>query len=217
MRHRHTRRQALARMTGALLLGAPLGCATASLRERPLRTSIQSMRAQGARARLHQRVHTHEGQLPERALGTARARLVGVMSGEGEREPQPRHLVGDFTADTVTLIRRHPRTCFEVTLQTERSYDLPLEQLEPTCEIDGQRLEATILEERAHPTLIWYQRPYYFLWGVDRSFDVITRHGELCCAQPTRQLVELRLTNPLLAITPGQPWRLWMRWALTPG
>lgn len=148
-------------------------------------------------------------------LGTPRARLEGVMLGEGTWESVPAQVDPSFAVDRATLEVTSPETCVQLDLQTEAPYDMPIADLEIECEVDHEPVPARLEFERAGEVHAWYEVRVDFE-KIDRDYHVITRHARLCCPKPARRMVELRLFNEQAASKAGERWRLWFRWALAP-
>ncbi len=206
-----------AMLTLLLLASATPGCA--ALGSGPLR---QGLDERASRERIARRGWTAtyretSAPLSTDQLGTPDARLARVLVGEDRAERAPYQLDPQVIADEATLLTRHGETCFEVTLNTQASYDLPVASMEPTCRIDGNRVAAKVREERASPQQLWYDKRVYLFWTVSDVFDITTRHATLCCPGSTRQDVELTLRNDAISYSAKRAWRLRWRWYVTPG
>lgn len=170
-------------------------------------------------------------------LGSEKATLTGVFTGDLDWSPPPFSLLlammnrnrvefeqresipyqtdSEAILDFATLTKRDPETCIELTLQTERAYDRSIEALSPELRIDGQLIQDVRIErETTNDMQLWYTVRFYFVFTIERLFDVVARNAILCAPRIARESVELKLSNDLYPIDPKERWTLRFAWSL---
>lgn len=156
--------------------------------------------------------------IPRDQVGTKYARLTGYFGTSGAapggraEEETPGQIRHEVIRDEATLAHARPsETCFDVAVSTESAYDEPLEQLAPSCELDGSEHSAIVENERVTVADYTFQgmREVVHAEGVaanqflglsiarpaDKIFRVVTREGRICCAAGGASKVMLALDN----------------------
>lgn len=149
-------------------------------------------------------------------VNTNDAMSTGVFVGEGESEEHPRQVNPSHSVvDMAKLTSLTPQVCFEVLLQSDLSFDAPLEQLEPTCVFDDRDpVVASVVRDTRSTYEYWYYVPVQVLWTTERVMHVAMRSGELCCPGEPHGAVALQLRNRLISYSDDSPWVLEFRWEL---
>ena len=155
-------------------------------------------------------------------LGSEKATLTGVFTGDLDWSPPPFSLLlAMMNRNRVefeqreSLTKRDPETCIELTLQTERAYDRSIDALSPELRIDGQLIQDVHIErETTNDMQLWYTVRFYFVFTIERLFDVVARNAILCAPRIARESVELKLSNDLYPIDPKERWTLRFAWSL---
>jgi len=178
-----------------------------------------------------------DGVLYSEELGTERATLTGVFTGDldwspsglsilmgvmnrnriefEQREAIPYQTDSEAILDFATLTTRQPETCIELTLQTERAYDRTIDGLSPVLRIDGLEVKDFRVErETTNDMQLWYTVRFYWIFTVERVFDVLARNAVLCAPREAKESVELKLSNDLYPVDPKERWTLRFEWAL---
>lgn len=149
-------------------------------------------------------------------LGDAIDGHIGVFSRRGDAEQAPPEVPRTVILDTVLLVTRAPQTCFEVTLNTEASYDRAFGDLSPRCEVDGRPRRPTIERERHNTASYEFERWAGLLEKTQHIFPSVTRVATLCCPEPASSRAELTLSNPTFGDRDDQPWTLRAQFTLEP-
>lgn len=132
-----------------------------------------------------------------------------------QREAIPFQTDSEAILDFATLTSREPETCIELTLQTERAYDRTVTELSPELRIDGHLIEDFRIErETINDMQLWYTVRFYFVFTIERLFDVVVRNAIICAPRLARDSVELKLANDLYPIDPKERWTLRFEWSL---
>lgn len=149
-------------------------------------------------------------------INTDAAMSVGVFVGEGEAEEHPRQVnPAHSVVDMAKLTSWSPRVCFEVLLQSELSFDAPLEQLEPVCVFDdGAPVPASVVSDTQRTYDYWYHVPVQILWTTERVMHVAMRAGEICCPGEPHAAASLLLRHRWISYSDDRPWALEFRWEL---
>lgn len=156
--------------------------------------------------------------LSKSQLGTKYATQTGYFAAcgtvclEEQTEGSIRH---DVIRDEATLTSVAPdETCFDLVLRTSSNHDEPVDQLEPSCTLDGVNARAVVDTEtvtvrdykytgevetvRAEAVTQEAFLDFSMTEPRDMTFRVIERDIRLCCGSEASREVQLRLTNPNL-------------------
>lgn len=220
----------------SMLLALP-GCIMLHARN-PMRQRLQWEAVDTKLGKLDDtKASTHEGLLTQRELNTPRAALSGIFTGNlgarrsftlhmrdvmsyvpmeyEQRELVPYQTDHEAIIDEAVLLSTQPETCVAVTLQSERSYDMAIKDLDLRWDIDGVQATAwRTVSEHTNNMMLWYKVRVYLFWTIDEVFDVMIRHAVLCAPQQARESVSLKLHNTLYPLDVRSPWTLHFIWHL---
>lgn len=191
------------------------------------------------------RVEINEGELATssdvvlNALDYGDVWRESVWVGEGERESRPPQLDAAHFIDRAVPFRPRDQegvVCFDVELNEDALYQMPLSELEPRCKtgIDAP-VVASVIEEHVEYVTLWYRATRLDLsgggvgseGGVDvgvsvsgeieptySSMRASLRVGTLCCEMPqVRETLALTFSNDLYGLG-KQPWLLNFVWSI---
>lgn len=173
-----------------------------------------------------------ERNMPAAWVGSEKSKLALYMGYVDRQEEVPAGVRHDAVRDEAVLMKSADgETCFSVVERTSQDEDEPLDALRPVCEINGKKVEAVVAKEQ----IATQEYPYTasteavsaqgynpmngrsFILSVrgapeQRSFRVVERSGELCCAGAGRH-IELRLKSSRMqfnnaAFTQTFAWKL---------
>lgn len=165
-----------------------------------------------------------------------------VWIGEGGRESRPPQLAAVHFIDRAVPFRPEGKpdvVCFNVELNEDALYQMPLVELEPLCKTStGAPVVASVIEEHVEYVTLWYRatRMDVSLGGGSEegggsavgvsvsgeieptysSMRAALRVGTLCCELPqARETLSLTFSNDVYGLG-KEPWRLRFVWSIAP-
>lgn len=163
-------------------------------------------------------VHAVSTTISRQNIGSKYARLTGYFATRGaapggkHTESTPGSIRHEVIRDEATLVSMNEsESCFDVVMRMGSRHDEPFDQLEPTCEVDGQEARAVVENELVSIYDYSYEgsRNIVDVQGVtateyfglqvteptERVFRVIERQGRICCPLSGSN-VALDMTHP---------------------